>query len=101
MSMLACGVNAQKQQRCDMTMCWSVTDVTKGARTINEIQEKAKLSKASKLRYNCCRQPIFPFIPMHRVVSDSLHLFLRISRILLIRDLRILDGIYSAGTRET
>ena len=92
-----------KRQRFDMTMCWSITDVAKGARTINEIQQKSKLSKASKLRYNCCRQPIFPFIPMHRVVIDSLHLFLRISDVLinlLIRDLRILDGIDSGETNS-
>ena len=90
-----------KRQRFDMTMCWSITDVGKGARTINEIQEKSKLSKASKQRFNCCRHPIFPFIPMQHVVIDSLHLFLRISDVLinlLIRDLRILDGIDSSQT---
>ena len=87
-----------KKHRCDMTMSWSITDVAKGARTIGEIQQKSKLSKSSKHRYNCCHEPIFPFIPMHRVVIDSLHLFLRIADVLinlLIRDLRILDGIDS------
>ena len=87
-----------KKHRCDLTMSWPITDVAKGARTIGEIQQKSKLSKSSKHRHNCCHEPIFPFIPMHRVVIDSLHLFLRIADLLyklLIRDLRILDGIDS------
>ena len=39
---------------------------------------------------------MFDFIPMDHVIIDSLHLFLRIADILinlLIRDIRILDGI--------
>ena len=51
------------------------------------------LGKRSKVR---CRAPLFPFIPMEQVVIDTLHLFLRISDVLinlLIRDLRIKDGI--------
>ena len=59
-----------KRQRCDMTVSWSITDVDKGAWTVSEIQEKSKLRKSSKHRYNCCQEPIFPFIPMHRVVID-------------------------------
>ena len=38
---------------------------------------------------------MFPFIPIHHVIIDSLHLFLRISDVLinlLIWDLRMLDG---------
>ena len=87
-----------KKHCCDLTMSWPITDVAKGARTIGEIQQISKLSKSSKHRYNCCHEPIFPFIPMHRVVIDSLHLFLRIADVLyklLIRDLQILDGIDS------
>ena len=82
-----------KKQRCDMTICWSMTDIAKGVRTISEI---SKLSKSNKHRYNCCRNPLFPFIALHRV---SLHLFLCIADVLinlLIRDLRILDGIDSS-----
>ena len=88
-----------KQQRYDMTMTWSLTDPVKGARTIEEIKEKSKFGKTSKYRFNCSREPIFPFIPLHRVVIDSLHLFLRIADVLinlLIRDLRIIDGIDKA-----
>lgn len=81
------------------TLEWSLTDTTKGARTIEEIAEKAKLSKTNKQRYNCCRKPVFPFIPLQRVVIDSLHLYLRISDVLinlLIQDLRVSDGIKKA-----
>ena len=84
-----------------MTRNWSITDQSKGAQTIKGITEKSKLSKTNKNRYNCCRPPMFPFITMERVVIDSLHLFLRISDVLinlLIRDLRIADGIDKATT---
>ena len=85
-----------KSERCDMKLKWSITDTEKGARTIEEITEKSKLSKKSKQRYNCCKKPAFPFIPLHQVIIDPLHMFLRISDVLinlLIRDLRVLDGI--------
>lgn len=85
-----------KEKRFDMTLQWSLIDLTKGARSIKEITEKAKLPKKSKDRFNCCKTPIFPFIPLHRVVIDNLHLFLRISDVLinlLIRDIRIIDGM--------
>ena len=82
-----------------MELKWSISDPLNGARTIEEIREKSKLSKRNKLRFSCCREPIFPFIPITRVVIDSLHLFLRITDVLinlLIRNLQILDGITKA-----
>ena len=85
-----------KKQRFDMQLKWSINDPAHGARSIEEIREKARLPKRSTLRYNCCRDPIFSFIPISRVVIDSLHLFLRISDVLinlLIRDIQILDGL--------
>ena len=85
-----------------MTLQWSLTDSTKGARSIEEINEKAQLSKNSKVRFNCCQKPIFSFIPMERVVIDNLHLFLRISDVLinlLIRDIRVIDGIEKVTSR--
>ena len=88
-----------KGQRSDMELQWSISDPLNGARTIEEIKEKSKLSKRSKLRFSCCREPIFPFIPITRVVIDSLHLFLRITDVLinlLIRDLQIHDSITKA-----
>ena len=89
------------KQRYDMSLQWSINDVDKGARTIKEITNKAKLSKRSKVRYNCCEEPIFCFIPIDHVIIDTLHLFLQISDVLinlLIRDLRILDGIEKSTT---
>ena len=83
-----------KCPRFDMKLNWSIHDPAQGARSIEEIREKAKLPKRSTSRYNCCRDPIFSFIPISRVVIDSLHLFLRISDVLinlLIRDIEILD----------
>lgn len=87
-----------KGQRWNMDKVWSLTDPVKGARTVQEITEMSKLAKTSKHRYNCRKAPLFPFIPIKRVVIDSLHLFLRVGDVLinlLIRDLRILDGIES------
>lgn len=83
-----------------MTLEWSISDTKKGARTTAEISEKSKLSRRSKLRYNCCHEPIFSFIPLDRVIIDTLHLFLRGADVLinlLIRDLQILDGLEKAG----
>ena len=87
------------EKRSDMSLEWSITDPEKGARTIEEIQTKSKLGKRNKDRFSCCQSPIFPFIPIERVVIDSLHLFLRIGDVLinlLIRDLNIRDGITKA-----
>ena len=94
-----------KNQRFDMTMKWSINDSAYGARSIQEIADKAKLSKNSKHRFNCSNKPIFPFIPIERVVIDHLHLFLRISDVLitlLVRDLQIADDLHGAkGTLPT
>ena len=75
---------------------WSVSNPNKGARTIDEIAKKSKLSKKNTNRFNCSHVPIFSFIPIERVVIDSLHMFLCISDTinnLLIRDLRIQDAL--------
>ena len=45
-----------KTQRFNMSLQWSINDVKKGARTIEEISEKAKLPKRSK---DSSREPIF------------------------------------------
>ena len=64
---------------------------------IKEIQELSKLKKNKKNeKYGCIRQPLFPSIPVDRVIPDVLHLFLRICDVLinlLILELRRLDGI--------
>ena len=58
-----------------MTMEWSLTDVRKGAHTIEEITEKSTLGKQNKESYNCCHIPLFPFILIQWVIIDTLHLF--------------------------
>ena len=74
---------------------WPAFDQTKGAITIDEIKHFAALPKSRK-RYNYSRNPIFDFIPIDHVIIDTLHLFLRISDLLinlLIQELRRQDGI--------
>ena len=83
---LVCGIDAANSEysciwckcpnrdRWNMDLEWSVTDVSKGTRTIDEITRLAKLTK-SMTRYNCSHPPLFHFIPIHHVVIDSLHLF--------------------------
>ena len=85
-----------KNQRFNGKKEWSITDISKGARTIELISESSKLSAKSKKKFNCARIPLFPMIPISRVVIDNLHLFLQIMDNLvnlLITDLRRLDGV--------
>ena len=85
-----------KDDRYDTTKEWSIMDVKKGARTIKSISEASKLPAKSPRKYNCSRMPLFEDIPIHRVIIDVLHLFLRIADNLinlLITDLRRMDGI--------
>ena len=42
----------------------------------------ASLTKR-KRQYNVSRKPLFPMIPLHHVVIDNLHLFLRVSDVLI------------------
>jgi len=54
----------------------------------------SKLGKYSKNRFNCSHDPLFPFIQIDHVIIDTLHLFLRISDVLidlLIHDFRFED----------
>ena len=67
-----------KLDRSDVSKEWSMIDVNKGARTVNEITEYAKKPKNSKTKYNCNSAPIFSSVPIHKVIPDTLHLFLRI-----------------------
>lgn len=77
----------------DRSKEWSAFDVSKGARTIDEIEKCSKLSKAKC--FSCCEIPIFKFVPIDHVIIDTLHLFLRVSDLL---DLRITSSAwYSKG----
>ena len=87
-------------ERHDTSKSWCSVD--EGARTIDEIQ-KLSLKKKKELKYGCIHEPIFPSIPVDRVIPDILHLFLRISDILinmLILELRRMDGIEKLRTKE-
>jgi len=77
-------------------MAWLVQDKQRGARTIEDIKELAKVKKRGVEKFGCVRQPLFPSIPIDRIIRDVLHLFLRICDVLinlLILELWRLDGI--------
>ena len=82
-----------KEVKHDMSLEWSIDDVNKGARTLEEAK---KYGGQTSKKFSYASNPIFPFIPHNRVVIDPLHLFLRISDNLinlLITELRRIDGI--------
>lgn len=81
--------------RYDIGKVWSITDATLGARTINEAIKISQLPK-SKRTYGVQNVPIFSTIPLHHVIIDNLHLFLRVADTLidlLILELRRLDAL--------
>ena len=80
-----------KKERCKKEMSWSITDESKGARTVDKISVWQRRG-----RYSCKNVPLFDFIPVKNVVIDVLHLFLRISDVLiqeLIIELKRSDAI--------
>lgn len=75
---------------------WCLSDISKGARSIQEIQQQSNVRSRSVERYNVKHIPLFPSIPLDHVVIDSLHLFFRISNNLinlLILELQRQDSI--------
>ena len=80
-------------ERANTTKKWSITDASKGARTI---EENVQLGGRSTAKFNVSHVPLFPNIPLTRVVIDNLHMFLRVSDVLInlfIVELRALDRI--------
>lgn len=67
-----------KEDRFDMQKTWSMTNPDLGARTIEEITTCGKMKKSDPLKFNCTELPIFPSIPICKVIPDTLHLCLRI-----------------------
>ena len=67
---------------------WSICDVAKGARTIEENIQLSQLPKSRK-RFNVSHPPLFPKIPLKNVVIDNLHVFLRVADVLI--DLLIVE----------
>ncbi len=75
---------------------WSITDTTKGARTV---EENTELGQKRKKQFNVSHTPLFPSIPLSNVVIDNLHMFLRVSDVLitqLIDRLKAEDAIEKA-----
>ena len=58
----------------DVEKKWSILNPSLGARTIEENITLYKLPK-SKKEYNVSNPPLFPTIPLTKVVIDNLHLF--------------------------
>ena len=86
-----------KSQQHIIDKVWSISDVSHGART---------LSKKRKKEFNVSHEPLFPSIPLTHVVIDNLHMFLRISDVLidlLILELKhqdCIDKVYCIWTTE-
>lgn len=70
-----------KEERHDMSKCWSISDPSHGARTI---EENIELSQARRKSYNVSHPSLFPSIALSCVVIDNLHMFLRVSDVLLM-----------------
>ena len=84
-----------RAERFDPDKEWSLTDTTKGARSVLENREHAAQPR-SRQRYNVSNPPLFSTIPLSRVVIDNLHLFLRVANVLInlfITELRRQDSI--------
>ena len=82
-----------RAERANTTKKWSITDTSKGARTI---EENVQLGGRSTAKFNVSHVPLFPKIPLTRVIVDNLHMFLRVSDVLIdlfIVELRALDRI--------
>ena len=112
---MACGIDAANSKyACIWCTCskddrhrvdkeWSITDENKGARTVTPIISASKLPAKSPKQFNCSRIPLFQAIPIHQVIIDNLHLFLRIADNLinlLITELRRMDGIEKCTTLD-
>ena len=67
-------------ERYDTTQTWSILDPTQGARTI---EENISIARSRKHKFNISRQPLFPAIPLTRVIVDNLHMFLRVADVLV------------------
>ena len=76
-----------REERYNPEKVWSLSDQSQGARTIDENVSNAE--KRGKKQFNVSRTPLFPMIPLSRVVIDNLHLFLRIADVLI--DLLIVE----------
>ena len=85
-----------KLDRADLAQEWSISDHSLGARSI---EENLELSRKRRKQFNVSHAPLFPSIPLTHVVIDNLHLFLRVSDVLISRlldELKRQDAIEKA-----
>lgn len=90
-----------KRQRHLMDLEWSAFSASGRCRTIDDIR-RCSAETVTARKFNCAHEPLFPFIPISRVIPDTLHMLLRISdRVFgkLVEELRTLDNI--AGGNRT
>ena len=57
----------------------SITDPLEGARTVDEIIRLSTRKGTLATKFSYKHPPLFPYIPIFKVVIDTLHLFLRIT----------------------
>ena len=84
-----------ESQFWDMSISWSMTDVTLGARTIQEIDSESKKTGKRKDHFACLRSPML-CIEVAKVIMDPLHMFLRVSDQLirqLVKDTHTQDKV--------
>ena len=83
-------------ERWDTSKQWSLDNPAEdGSRTIEENLAISALPQ-TKRKFNVSNPPLFPTIPLSRVVIDNLHLFLRVSDVLidlLVEDAMRLDSL--------
>ena len=88
-------------ERPDMSKQWSFSDKGKGARTVDDIV--ACHLKSRREKYGCIHPPLFQTINIDHVIPDILHLYLRVSDVLLnllITDIRRHDGIIKSSSSD-
>ena len=94
---LVCGIGRANEDyaciwcKCPKAQRWNTNKQWNITRTIEDIC----LCAASR-KFNCKAKPLFYFIPMDHVVIDNLHMFLRISDVLIdlfIRELKRCDAV--------
>ena len=85
-------------KRGDLEKKWSITFPAFGVQSIKENTTLAALTKSRK-QFSVSHFPLFPTIPLVNVVINNLHLFLRVTDVLinhLIEELRRQDAIEKA-----
>ncbi len=85
-----------KENLPNVGLGWSITNTTKGARTV---EENTDWGQKRKKQFNISHTPLFPSIPLSNVVINNLHMFLRVSDVLktqLIDRLKAEDAIEKA-----